>query len=204
MFSRFSTFRARSHFSIFRISEKKTDLEVFRFSTFLLFAFFLFFDFPAIFVKNQSTSFSAVFHFLRTWPLFYSRMQRTGPLLIFLQKSDVQVFQQFSIFLFLASMNLVFVVLVLCTLTTYFSFCCRGARQFYFNDFLLFVGAYVFYLCLCGPRSEYSRTLGLLLWWSSKEVWKSNFRQYGEMKKQSAGRRVRREKIRRKKMQVRE
>ena len=31
----------------------------------------------------------------------------------------------------------------------------------------------------------------------SKEVWKSNFRQYGEMKKQSAGRRVRREKIRR-------
>ena len=39
---------------------------------------------------------------------------------------------------------------------------------------------------------------------SSKEVWKSNFRQYGEMKKQSAGRRVRREKIRRKKMQVRE
>ena len=38
----------------------------------------------------------------------------------------------------------------------------------------------------------------------SKEVWKSNFRQYGEMKKQSAGRRVRREKIRRKKMQVRE
>ena len=40
--------------------------------------------------------------------------------------------------------------------------------------------------------------------YSSKEVWKSNFRQYGEMKKQSAGRRVRREKIRRKKMQVRE
>ena len=39
---------------------------------------------------------------------------------------------------------------------------------------------------------------------STKEVWKSNFRQYGEMKKQSAGRRVRREKIRRKKMQVRE
>ena len=39
---------------------------------------------------------------------------------------------------------------------------------------------------------------------SSKEVSKSNFRQYGEMKKQSAGRRVRREKIRRKKMQVRE
>ena len=39
-------------------------------------------------------------------------------------------------------------------------------------------------------------------WW--KEVWKSNFRQYGEMKKQSAGRRVIREKIRRKKMQVRE
>ena len=39
---------------------------------------------------------------------------------------------------------------------------------------------------------------------SSKEVWKSNFQQYGEMKKQSAGRRVRREKIRRKKMQVRE
>ena len=38
----------------------------------------------------------------------------------------------------------------------------------------------------------------------SKEVWKSNFRQYGEMKKQSAGRRVRREKIRRKKMQARE
>ena len=38
----------------------------------------------------------------------------------------------------------------------------------------------------------------------SKEVQKSNFRQYGEMKKQSAGRRVRREKIRRKKMQVRE
>ena len=38
----------------------------------------------------------------------------------------------------------------------------------------------------------------------SKEVWKSNFRQHGEMKKQSAGRRVRREKIRRKKMQVRE
>ena len=38
----------------------------------------------------------------------------------------------------------------------------------------------------------------------SKEVWKSNFRQYGEMKKQSAGKRVRREKIRRKKMQVRE
>ena len=38
----------------------------------------------------------------------------------------------------------------------------------------------------------------------SKEVWKSNFRQYGEMKKQSAGRRVRREKIRRKKTQVRE
>ena len=38
----------------------------------------------------------------------------------------------------------------------------------------------------------------------SKEVWKSNFRQYGEMKKQSAGRRVRRETIRRKKMQVRE
>ena len=34
--------------------------------------------------------------------------------------------------------------------------------------------------------------------------WTSNFRQYGEMKKQSAGRRVRREKIRRKKMQVRE
>ena len=33
----------------------------------------------------------------------------------------------------------------------------------------------------------------------SKEVWKSNFRQYGEMKKQSAARRVRR-----KKMQVRE
>ena len=40
------------------------------------------------------------------------------------------------------------------------------------------------------------------LW--SKEVEKSNFRQYGEMKKQSAGRRVRREKIRRKKMQARE
>ena len=39
---------------------------------------------------------------------------------------------------------------------------------------------------------------------SSKEVWKSNFRQYGEMKKQSAGRRVRREKVGRKKMQVRE
>ena len=38
----------------------------------------------------------------------------------------------------------------------------------------------------------------------SKEVWKSNFRQYGEMKKQSAGRRVRRERLRRKKMQVRE
>ena len=38
----------------------------------------------------------------------------------------------------------------------------------------------------------------------SKEVWKSNFRQYGEMKKQSAGRIVRREKIRRTKMQVRE
>ena len=37
-----------------------------------------------------------------------------------------------------------------------------------------------------------------------REVWKSNFRQYGEMKKQSAGKRVRREKIRRKKMQVRE
>ena len=42
----------------------------------------------------------------------------------------------------------------------------------------------------------------LYIW--SKEVWKSKFRQYGEMKKQSAGRRVRREKIRRKKMQVRE
>ena len=41
------------------------------------------------------------------------------------------------------------------------------------------------------------------MYWS-KEVWKSNFRQYGEMKKQSAGRKVRREKIRRKKMQVRE
>ena len=37
------------------------------------------------------------------------------------------------------------------------------------------------------------------------EIWRwINFRQYGEMKKQSAGRRVRREKIRRKKMQVRE
>ena len=74
-FSCFSTFRARSHFSIFRIFEKKqikTDLEVFRFSTFLLFVFFLFFDF--------------------------SRMRRTGPLFIFLKKTDVQVFQQFSIF----------------------------------------------------------------------------------------------------------
>ena len=58
--------------------------------------------------------------------------------------------------------------------------------------------------------------IGMIVWyvWSkfvwyvwyvwSKEVWKSNFRQYGGMKKQSAGRRVRREKIRRKKMQVRE
>ena len=44
----------------------------------------------------------------------------------------------------------------------------------------------------------------LFIYLLSKEVWKSNFRQHGEMKKQSAGRRVRREKIRRKKMQVRE
>ena len=44
----------------------------------------------------------------------------------------------------------------------------------------------------------------MYIYFLSKEVWKSNFRQYGEMKKQSAGKRVRREKIRRKKMQVRE
>ena len=142
-------------FSTFR------DFPLFYFSTFRVFPVF---RLSAIFVKNQSTSFSADFHFLRTWPLFYSRMQRTGPLLIFCKNQMYKFFSSFPFSYFLASMNLVFVVLVLCTLTTYFSFCCRGARQFYFNDFLLFVGAYVFYLCLCGPRSEYSRTLGLLLW----------------------------------------
>ena len=51
---------------------------------------------------------------------------------------------------------------------------------------------------------EMSKVILYNCWLLSKEVWKSNFRQYGEMKKQSAGRRVRREKIRRKKMQVRE
>ena len=113
----FSTFsRTEPLFRFFDFFEKKTDLEVFRFSTFLLFVFFLFFD--------------------------LSRMRRTGPLFIFLKKSDVQVFQQFSIFYargrflffrtfeqssgrlaflyFLSRTNLGFVVLVLCTLTTYF------------------------------------------------------------------------------------
>ena len=123
-FSCFSTFRARSHFSNFR---EKTDLEVFRFSTFLLFVFFLFFD--------------------------LSRMRRTGPLFIFLKKSDVQVFQQFSIFYargrflffrtfeqssgrlaflyFLSRMNLVSQSLCCAPLPLIFSFCCRGARQFF-------------------------------------------------------------------------
>ena len=45
----------------------------------------------------------------------------------------------------------------------FFSFCCRGARQFYFNNFLLFVGAYVLFLCLCGSRSEYFRIVALVI-----------------------------------------
>ena len=111
-------------FSTFR---EKTDLEVFRFSTFLLFVFFLFFD--------------------------LSRMRRTGPLFIFLKKSDVQVFQQFSIFYargrflffrtfeqssgrlaflyFLSRTNLVSKSLCCAPLPLIFSFCCRGARQFF-------------------------------------------------------------------------
>ena len=51
---------------------------------------------------------------------------------------------------------------------------------------------------------SYHITYHIIYYISSKEVYKSNFQQYGEMKKQSAGRRVRREKIIRKTMQVRE
>ena len=57
---------------------------------------------------------------------------------------------------------------------------------------------------LCCPSRKFFCELTTESWVLSTEVWKPNFRQYGEMKKQSAGRRVRREKIRRKKMQVRE
>ena len=56
---------------------------------------------------------------------------------------------------------------------------------------------------VAGPKKNFTFR-GINQELRSKEVEESNFRQYGEMKKPSAGRRVRREKIRRKKMQVRE
>ena len=77
----------------------------------------------------------------------------------------------------------------------FFHYMCYKACYFivYYNIILCYVRFYFAILCFIWYY---------FLW--SKEVWKSNFRQYGEMKKQSAGRRVRGEKVRRKKMQVRE